>query len=144
MVAAQLVRTHGRSAPDYAARRAEACLARGERADAITLRLLADACQTLLSEDSITVIDRKAGIAMPRITKELVLAHELITARGQVAESEAIRLATMYEAQGLGPAARSWREVAAACEATIERQYGRRCSAARIGVTSIQEAASLP
>ena len=58
-VANELVWTHGESAPAYAAGKADELLAKGERADAITMRLLADACKTLLSE--LPVVDRKAG-----------------------------------------------------------------------------------
>jgi hypothetical protein len=49
-VAGRLVRTHGLAAPAHAAAKADDLLARGVRSEAIAMRLLADACETLLNE----------------------------------------------------------------------------------------------
>jgi len=58
-VANELVWKHGPSAPAFAAAKAEDLLARGARSEAITMRRLADACETLLNE--IPHAGRKAG-----------------------------------------------------------------------------------
>lgn len=55
----ELVRRQGPFAPAAAAAKAEELLAKGERSDAVTMRLLADACETLLSERP--VASRRTG-----------------------------------------------------------------------------------
>lgn len=54
---------------------------------------------------------------MPRITKELVMAEELVTKMGELSIPHARATAARYESDRCIPAVRRWREVAAWCEA---------------------------